>query len=106
MGDFIHFSELIPKALAHYKLTREARASLICARFRDILPGIVGKDARESVQVKFFKGGNLVVAVPSSIWAQRVYVHRHELLLRLNLHLDKEWVKDLRAVVETAAEEG
>lgn len=101
MSDFIHFKDLIPKALAHYKLTREARAALICSRFRDILPGIVGEDAPANVKTKFFKGGNLVVAVPTSIWAQRIYVHRHELLMRLNLHLEKEWVKDLRAVVES-----
>ncbi len=102
MGDFTHFIDLIPKALARYKLSREARAALVCARFRDLLPGIVGGDASDSgVHPKYFKNGFLVVAVPTSIWAQRIYVHRHELLHRLNLHLGKEWVKDLRAVVES-----
>ena len=102
MSDFTHFVDLIPKALARYKLTREARAALVCARFRDLLPGIVGTDALpDGVRPKYFKNGFLVVAVPDSIWAQRIYVHRHELLHRINLHLDKEWVKDLRAVVET-----
>lgn len=106
MGDFIHFSEFIPKALARYKLNREARAALVCARFRDLLSGIVGEDAaKEGVKPKYFKNGILVVTVPSSIWAQQVYVHRHELLHRLNLYLEKEWVKDLRTIVESAEAE-
>lgn len=100
MNDFVHFSQFVPNALKKYKLTREARAGLVCARFRTILPSIVGEDLPAAVHPKFLKAGILFVAVPSSIWAQRVFVHRHELLLKLNLHLGKEWVKDLRTVVE------
>lgn len=100
MNDFIHFSSFIPDALKKYKMTREARASLVCARFRKILPSIVGEDLPAAVHPKFFKGGVLYVGVPSSMWAQRVYVHRHELIMKLNLNLEKEWVKDLRTVVE------
>ncbi|MFA6024001.1 MAG: DciA family protein [Candidatus Gracilibacteria bacterium] len=100
MNDFVHFSQFVPNALKKYKLTREARAGLVCARFRTILPTIVGDDLPEAVHPKFLKAGILFVAVPSSIWAQRVFVHRHELLLKLNLHLGKDWVKDLRTVVE------
>ena len=100
MNDFLPWQNFIPKALAQYKLTREARASLVCARFRQLAPDLIGEEARAAVKPKFFKGGVLYVAVPSSIWAQRVYVHRHELLLKLNLHLDKPYVHDLRTVVE------
>jgi len=100
MNDFIHFSDFIPQALKKYRLTREARAGLVCARFRTILPTIVGEDAKKEVHPKFLKAGVLYVAVPNSVWAQRVYVHRHELLLKLNMHLGKEWVKDLRTIVE------
>jgi predicted nucleic acid-binding Zn ribbon protein len=102
MNDFIHFSDFIPQALRKYKLTREARATLICARFRGLMPSVVGDDLPEAVQPKFFKGGVLYVSVPSSIWAQRIYVHRHDLLMKLNLHLGQDWVKDLRTVVELA----
>ncbi len=100
MNEFIHFSSFIPNALKKYKMTREARAGLICARFKTLLPSVVGKDLPETVHPKFFKAGVLYVAVPNSMWAQRVYVHRHDLLMKLNLHLEKEWVTDLRTVVE------
>ena len=100
MNEFIHFTNFIPQALKKYKLTREARAGLVCARFQGLLPSIVGEDLPKTVHPKFFKGGVLTVAVPSSVWAQRVYVHRHDLLMKLNLHLGKDWVKDLRTVVE------
>lgn len=100
MGDFIHFKDLIPKAIAHYKMDREARAAMICARFRTAMPNIVGADAVGNVNPKFFKNGTLVLTVPNSVWAQRVYVNRHELLVQLNLHLDKPWVEDIRAYVE------
>jgi len=100
MNDFVHFKDLIPKAIAHYKLEREARAALICCRFRELSPSIVGRDVTANVKPKFFKNGTLIVSVPSSIWAQRVYVHRHELLLKMNLGLDKAWVNDIRTYVE------
>lgn len=100
MNEFIHFSNFIPNALRKYKMTREARASLICARFRTIVPSVVGEDAPKVVRPKFVKGAVLYVAVPNSMWAQRITVHRHELLLKLNMNLGKDWVKDLRTLVE------
>lgn len=101
MGDFIPFLDLIPRTLARYKLDRQARAALICGRLRELLPKIVGEDApNDGVHPKYFKGGVLMISVPNSVWAQRVIVHRHELLQRLNLYLEKPWVKDLRTVVE------
>ena len=100
MNEFVWFKDLIPKALAHYQLERQARAALVCSRFRDLVPGIVGKDAEGVVKAKYVKGGVLYVAVPSSVWAQRVYVHRHELLTRINLESEKPLVDDLRTYVE------
>ncbi len=101
MDDFFSFAELVPKALAKYKIEREARAALVCQRFRTLMPSILGDDAGSSVKPKFVKGGTLYVSVPSSMWAQRVYVHRHELLVQLNLNMaEKSGVDDLRTVVE------
>lgn len=100
MNSFVHFKELIPKALAHYKMTRQARAALICARFRDFCDEMISPDADAMIRPKYFKGHTLTIAVPSSLWAQRVYVHRHELLMKLNLDLEKDWVHDIRTVVE------
>ena len=100
MGDFTHFSDLIPRAIAKYKMTRQARAARICARFRDLAPGMIGAETLDYVRPKFFKGGPLYLAVPDSVWAQRVYVHRHDLIMKLNLDLEKEWVDDIRTVVE------
>lgn len=101
MNEFVWFKDLIPKALAHYQLERQARAALVCTRFRDIMPSIVGKDAEGVIKPKYVKSGVLYVAVPSSIWAQRVYVHRHELLTRINMESDKPLVEDLRTYVDT-----
>ena len=99
MSDFTHFADLIPRAVAKYKMTREARAARICARFRDLAPGLIGADAPIYIKPKCFKGGTLYVSVPDSVWAQRVYVHRHDLIMKLNLDLEKEWVSDVRTVV-------
>lgn len=101
MNDFFSFSELVPKALAKYKIEREARAALVCQRFRTLMPSILGTDAPSAVKPKFVKGKVLYIAVPSSVWAQRVYVHRHELLMQLNLNMaEHSGVDDLRTVVE------
>lgn len=101
MNDFFSFAELVPKALAKYKIEREARAALVCQRFRTLMPSILGPEAGSVVKPKFVKGKVLYVGVPSSVWAQRVYVHRHELLLQLNLNMaEHSGVDDLRTVLE------
>ena len=100
MDEFVWSKDLIPKALAHYQVDRQARAALVCTRFRNIVTEIVGKDAEGIVKPKYVKSGVLYVAVPNSIWAQRVYVHRHELLTHINLASQKPLVEDLRTYVE------
>lgn len=100
MNDFQSIKKLLPRALANYKLTRQARAALICQHFRELAPKIMGEDAK-SVRPKYFKGGTLYVAVPSSAFAQRVYVHRHDIIMKLNLCMEKEAVHEIRTLVES-----
>lgn len=100
MRDFVNFREYLPKALAKYNVSRQSQAALICERFRQLAPKVVGKDAANHVAPKYFKHGVLTISVPSSVWAQHVFVHRHELLLQLNMNLDGAHVKDIRTYVE------
>lgn len=100
MNDFVHFKSLIPKAIAKYKMTREARAAHVCERFRRLAPELIGEDALNHVRPKFFKGNTLYISVPNSGWAQRVYVHRHDLIMKLNLDSDREDVHEIRTHVE------
>ncbi|GEM_PF-1068428 len=100
MADFTHFSNMIPRALRKYKMTRQARAALICERFRGLAPDVIGDTALEHIRPKFFKKHTLYISVPNSAWAQRVYVHRHDLIMKLNLNMDKEWVQEIRTFVE------
>ena len=101
MSDFVPLKNLIPKAIANYRLTRQARAALICQHFRELAPRVIGEDAKEEIRPKYFKGGTLYIAVPNSTWAQRVYVHRHDIIMKLNLCLEKESVREIRTVVES-----
>lgn len=78
---------------------RETRAALICERFRNLAPSIIGESSMDHIQPKCFKNGILYITVPNSLWAQQIYVHRPDLLMKLNLNLDKHWVKDIRTHV-------
>lgn len=100
MNDFIQLKNLIPKAIAKYKMTREARAAHVCERFRRLAPDLIGEDVLNHVRPKFFKGHTLYLSVPNSGWAQRVYIHRHDLIMRLNLDAENEDVHEVRAYVE------
>jgi len=100
MNGFIDFKKLMPKAIERYQMTRETRAAHVCSRFREIAPEIIGNDVRGELRTKYFKNGTLYVSVPNSIWAQRVYVHRHDLIMKINLGMKKEYLNDIRAVVE------
>lgn len=100
MNDFIDFKKLLPKAIERYNMTRETRAAQICARFSKLAPSIIGEDSLQHVRAKYFKGNTLYLGVPNSMWAQRVYVHRHELITKLNLHLENDWVHEIRTLVE------
>lgn len=99
MSDFKHFSNWLPNAIAKYNMGRETRAALICERFRNLAPTVIGKEAMDHIKPKCFKGGTLYISVPNSMWAQQVYVHRHDLIMKLNLNLEKNWVEDIRAHV-------
>ena len=100
MGDFQPFQKWIPQALNKYRMDRQARAALICERFRKLIPEMIGDDAKGEIMPKYFKGGTLYVSVPSSSWAQRVYVHRHDLIMKINLEMEKDWLHDVRTLVE------
>ncbi len=96
MNDFIDFKKLIPQALLKYKLNREARAAQICSGY-----GRLAKDLGiEDAKAKFFKGHTLYISVPSSIAAQRVFNHRHDILTKLNVELGKEEIFEIRTVLE------
>ncbi len=101
MSDFQHFSRWIPKAIVRYNLSRQARAALICKRFRKLAPSIMGEDILKYIKPKYFKRGILYISVPNSLWAQHVFVHRHDLIMKLNLQLEKEWVHDIRTQVDS-----
>lgn len=104
MSNFVNFRDFLPKAIAKYNVSRETRAAHVCARFRKLAPNVIGEDSLKHISPKFFKHGTLYVRVPSSIWAQRVYVHRHELMIQLNLD-DSLQVKDIRTLVEPQSEQ-
>lgn len=90
---------MIPNALKRYNVTRASRASLICERFRKLAPSVIGDKALEHIKPKCFKNGILYISVPNSMWAQQVHVHRHDLIMKLNLNLEKDWVHDMRTHV-------
>ena len=81
---------------------RETRAALICERFRKLAPSVIGEEALSHIKPKCFKNGTLYISVPNSLWAQQVFVHRHDLMMKLNLNLEKSWVKEIRAHVGQA----
>ena len=80
-------------------MARETRAALICERFRKLAPSVIGEDSLDHIKAKCFKGGILYISVPSSVWAQQVYIHRHDLIMKLNLNLEKSWVREIRTHV-------
>jgi hypothetical protein len=101
MTDFIDFHKLLPKAIQRFNMNRETRAAKACERFRKLIPELIGDDAHKHIAPKFVKGHILYIRVPSSVWAQRVFIHRHKLLEQINAEFDKPWVHDLRTVVES-----
>lgn len=100
MGEFTSFQKLLPKALKKYKMDREARASLVCNKFRELATSLIGEDGKASVYPKFFKGGSLYISVPSSAWAQKVIVARLALIENINQELGIDSVREIRTVVE------
>ena len=101
MSDFFHLEKLIPKALARYKLDRQAQAAKVCERFRRLASNYISPDALDFIKPKSFKRHTLYVSVPSSVWAQKVIVHRHELIEALNESLTKaQAVHEIRTLVE------
>lgn len=101
MGEFTSFQKLLPKALKKYKMDREARASLVCNKFRELATALIGEESKVEIYPKFFKGGSLYISVPSSAWAQKVIFERHHLISKINEEIGEDFVHELRTVVES-----
>ena len=100
MNDFFDFKNLFPAVLRKYKMSREARAGQVCTRFKVLAEDVMGEGSSEVVSAKFFKNNTLYISVPSSVWAQRVFNFRHQIITRLNEELGSEEVYEIRTVLD------
>ncbi len=98
--NFWDFTKLLPRAIEKYNMERETRASLICKKFRDFAPSIVGEKVFSHMNVKYYKNGILYVGVSHSAYAQYLHIHRHDIITKININLKNEWLKDLKTLVE------
>lgn len=101
---FTPFQKILPKALANIGLSREAKAALICERYRKLAPRVVHEQALLHTMPKFFRGATLTVGVTNPAWAGRIATCKKDLLAALNESLGKKTVEDIKTkVVENIA---
>lgn len=97
---FTHIANIIPKAIRTYGLTRQAKAALICEKYRKVAPSIFSAEILINAWPKYFKGKTLVLGVSHPAYAEEVSQRKHKLKALLNESLGKDYVAAIKTVTE------
>jgi len=73
--------------------------SYLCYRLRFEWTQVIGEKLAPFCSPREVRKGVLYLNVPSSAWAQQIRWIEHELIHKLNTHVRRTWVKEIRAVV-------
>lgn len=96
---FTQLKSLIPRALASKGLTRQAKAAVVCEKFRSLAPKIVRPDILDHSFPKTFRGAVLTIGVENGAWAQLIIAVKMALMKEINAALSDEVVKELKTTV-------
>lgn len=96
---FTPLQKILPRAIAELKFTRQARAALVCERYRKLAPQIIHPEALNYTSPKFLKEKTLTINVENSAWAQLVVTRKKPLLKRLNENLGKDKITNIKTTV-------
>lgn len=96
---FVQLKELIPRALASKGLTRQAKAAVVCEKYRTLAPQIVRPDILEHTFPKTFQGGILTVGVENGAWAQLIIAAKIALISGINAAIGDSVVRELKTTV-------
>jgi hypothetical protein len=91
-SDFAHLLEV---AAARFGVGREFRAIRICQEFRVVLPQIISNAEPSEVFPISFKAKTLTIAVTNSAWAQKITMHKEQLLQQINQRLGEELISKI-----------
>lgn len=98
---FIPLSKILPRTIQKFGLTRQARAALVCERYRKIAAQIFTPQIQINAWPKYYKNKTLVIGVNHPAYATEVIQQKEKILQFLN---EKCEVKDIRTKVEKSPE--
>lgn len=77
-------------------MTREARAALICEKYRKLASQFVHPEALNHTSPKFYKNRVLTIGVENSAWASQVMAKQVELTDEINRSLGQKLVEKIQ----------
>lgn len=99
---FTPVSKILPKTFAKFGLTRQARAALVCERYRKAALQLFPPKISLHAWPKCFRGKTLIIGVDHPAYANEIIQKKEQLLALLN---DKKPLKfqitDIRTKVES-----
>ncbi|MEK7529209.1 MAG: DUF721 domain-containing protein [Patescibacteria group bacterium] len=102
---FISIQKLVPKALAGLGIKREARAALVCERYRRTAPGVVHPEVLEYSFPRSFKNGTLTIGVTNSVWAQEISMKKEAILEEIRKGEGVPAIKALKTIISEQYEQ-
>ncbi|MBL4694595.1 DUF721 domain-containing protein [Candidatus Gracilibacteria bacterium] len=96
---FDPFQNFIQRAAGRYGIAVEMEASLVCQKFRSIVPEFFShiEGAEDHIKPAFFKKGVLVIETNGPGFSQEVIMRKDQIIDEMNSKLGSEMVKNLRA---------
>ncbi|MBI5413642.1 DUF721 domain-containing protein [Candidatus Peregrinibacteria bacterium] len=77
-------------------MTREARAALVCEKYKKLAPKFVHPEALNYTSPKFYKNKVLTIGVENSAWASQVMAKQIELISEINKSLGQKLVEKIQ----------
>ncbi|MEI6512886.1 MAG: DUF721 domain-containing protein [bacterium] len=96
---FISAADALSGAMKEWKLDRDLQLRIALSAWGEL----VGPQIANASRPLRIKNDIVVIAVPSSVWAQELRFHTTELLERLNARVGEQYFKQIRFEVRTGA---
>ena len=94
---FTQLKDLVPRTVNKMGLRKQFDGAYVCQLFRKWAPKVLGDEhCLEFISPGSYKSGTLVVNVKNSVWGQTVFMHRKQLIEKINQESHSVVVKDLR----------
>lgn len=102
---FDEFQKFLPKAAAHYNISKELKAAQVCQEFRSLSKTLLNEATREQTFARSYDGKTLTVGALNSAAAQQLAMQQHHILEAINHKFGPKTLQKIKVQVSEKTRE-